>query len=108
MKKKFLSTLLALVMLATCLPLNLFSAVAPNDSGEAAVPGVYNGASVTKDGITLSKDAVQVGLDEYEVTLKLTGGGTVLQREPMELVFALDASSSMWAVSYTHLGRAPP
>ena len=95
MKKKFLSALLAIAILATSLPLNLFSAVTAGGDNEAAAPGVYNGESVTKDGVTLSKEAVQVGLDEYEITLKLTGGGTALERQPMELVFALDSSSSM-------------
>ena len=82
MKKKFLSALLAIAILATSLPLNLFSAVTAGGDNEAAAPGVYNGESVTKDGVTLSKEAVQVGLDEYEITLKLTGGGTALERQP--------------------------
>ncbi|MFR6291138.1 MAG: hypothetical protein ACLUKQ_06760, partial [Peptococcaceae bacterium] len=98
-KKKWLAWVIMLTFLFTSfMPSNI---MAGNSVAEAATGddkpavGVHNPESVSKNGVTLSKTAKQVGLDEYEVTLTISGGGSETQKKTIDVVLVLDKSSSM-------------
>ena len=114
-KRKWMAWLVLLTFLFTSfMPTNL---LAGNSIAEAAdsstedeqlLSGVYNKKPVTENGLTVSKTAKQIGLDTYQITVSLSGGGSVLERKPMEIVLALDSSSIFNNISSAHRRNGIP
>lgn len=97
-KKKWMAWVIMLTFLFTSImPSNLLAgnSVAEAAGGDTPVVGVHNPDSVSENGVTLSKKAKQIGLDEYEVTLAISGGGTEDQKPPLNISLVLDYSPSM-------------
>lgn len=77
--------------------------------GLAVAPALAEQSSLTPDplvyengNITLSKNAVQIGADEWEVTVEATIGEVPVEKRKIEVVFVLDISGSMDATAHTH------
>ena len=97
-KKKWMAWVIMLTFLFTSImPSNLLAgnSMAEAAGGDTPAVGVHNPDSVSKNGVTLSKKAKQIGLDEYEVTLAISGGGTEDQKPPLNISLVLDYSPSM-------------
>lgn len=96
--KRFLSGLLAAAMIFTMLPAVALADEADGGSAITLTPE----AVADENGVTLSKVAEQTALDEYAITMEISGGTTKTERNPMEIVLALDCSSSMDDKGHTY------
>lgn len=96
-KRKWMAWLVLLTFLFTSfMPTNLLAGNRIAEAAETPAVGVHNpDPNGPEHGVTVSKTAKQVGFDEYEVTLHVSGGGTQTDKKTIDVVLVLDRSSSM-------------
>ena len=88
--KRLASCLLAILLVITLIP---GGALTTAHAAQATLTpdAVVNPA----DNVTLSKTAVQTAIDEWEVTLQISGGGSTTVKPQIDIVLVTDYSDSM-------------
>jgi len=87
--KKVTSMFLALLVVVTMVPTAAITAQAANSNLTPAA------TKSSDEKVTLNKSAKQTALDEWEVTLRISGGGTEIINNPIDIVLVMDTSGSM-------------
>ena len=87
--KRLASCLLAILLVITLIP---GGALTTAHAAQATLTpdAVVNPA----DNVTLSKTAVQTAIDEWEVTLQISGGGSTTVKPQIDIVLVTDYSQS--------------
>ena len=88
--KRLASCLLAILLVITLIPGGVLT-TAHAAQATLTPDAVVNPA----DNVTLSKTAVQTAIDEWEVTLQISGGGSTTVRPQIDIVLVTDYSDSM-------------
>ena len=87
--KRLASCLLAVLLVITLIPGGVLT------TAEAAANLEPEPVVNREDNVTLSKTAVQTAIDEWEVTLRISGGGSTTVKPQIDIVLVTDYSSSM-------------
>lgn len=87
--KRLASCLLAVLLVITLIPGGVLT------TAEAAANLEPEPVVNREDNVTLSKTAVQTALDEWEVTLRISGGGSTTVKPQIDIVLVTDYSDSM-------------
>ena len=87
--KRLASCLLAVLLVITLIPGGVLT------TAEAAANLEPEPVVNREDNVTLSKTAVQTAIDEWEVTLRISGGGATTVKPQIDIVLVTDYSSSM-------------
>ena len=93
--KRLASCLLAILLVITLIPGGELT-TAHAAQATLTPDAVVNPA----DNVTLSKTAVQTAIDEWEVTLQISGGGSTTVKPQIDIVLVTDYSSVCWDVYY--------
>ena len=88
--KRLASCLLAILLVITLIPGGVLT-TAHAAQATLTPDAVVNPA----DNVTLSKTAVQTAIDEWEVTLQISGGGSTTVKPQIDIVLVTDYSDSM-------------
>ena len=88
--KRLASCLLAILLVITLIPGGVLT-TAHAAQATLTPDAVVNPA----DNVTLSKTAVQTAIDEWEVTLQISGGGSTTVKPQIDIVLVTDYSNSM-------------
>ena len=87
--KRLASCLLAVLLVITLIPGGVLT------TAEAAANLEPEPVVNREDNVTLSKTAVQTAIDEWEVTLRISGGGSTTVKPQIDIVLVTDYSDSM-------------
>ena len=87
--KRLASCLLAVLLVITLIPGGVLT------TAEAAANLEPEPVVNREDNVTLSKTAVQTAIDEWEVTLRISGGGATTVKPQIDIVLVTDYSDSM-------------
>lgn len=87
--KRLASCLLAVLLVITLIPGGVLT------TAEAAANLEPEPVVNREDNVTLSKTAVQTAIDEWEVTLQISGGGSTTVKPQIDIVLVTDYSDSM-------------
>lgn len=87
--KRLASCLLAVLLVITLIPGGVLT------TAEAAANLEPEPVVNREDNVTLSKTAVQTAIDEWEVTLRISGGSATTVKPQIDIVLVTDYSSSM-------------
>ena len=87
--KRLASCLLAVLLVITLIPGGVLT------TAEAAANLEPEPVANREDNVTLSKTAVQTAIDEWEVTLQISGGSATTVKPQIDIVLVTDYSSSM-------------
>lgn len=108
MKKRFWALFLAVMMVVSVLPTSVFAEASEDLLKPADRYYTFAGKKVDEDdpdaAITLSKTAEYIGDGKYEITLTANAEQIVMPKAT-EVVFVLDASSSMNACTKANCGH---
>ncbi|HCU33251.1 MAG TPA: hypothetical protein DF364_05320, partial [Ruminococcaceae bacterium] len=89
--KRLASCLLAVLLVVTLIPGGALQTAEATETPTLTPDPVVNSA----DNVTLSKTAVQTAIDEWEVTLQISGGGSTTVKPQIDIVLVTDYSDSM-------------
>ena len=89
--KRLASCLLAILLVITLIPGGVLTTAHAAQAATLTPDAVVNPA----DNVTLSKTAVQTAIDEWEVTLQISGGGSTTVKPQIDIVLVTDYSDSM-------------
>ncbi|HCB65848.1 MAG TPA: hypothetical protein DEP43_07825, partial [Ruminococcaceae bacterium] len=89
--KRLASCLLAVLLVVTLIPGGALQTAEATETPTLTPDPVVNSA----DNVTLSKTAVQTAIDEWEVTLQISGGGSTSVKPQIDIVLVTDYSESM-------------
>lgn len=87
--KRLASCLLAVLLVITLIPGGVLT------TAEAAANLEPEPVVNREDNVTLSKTAVQTAIDEWEVTLRISGGSATTVKPQIDIVLVTDYSDSM-------------
>ena len=89
--KRLASCLLAVLLVVTLIPGGVLQTAEATETPTLTPDPVVNAA----DNVTLSKTAVQTAIDEWEVTLQISGGDSTTVKPQIDIVLVTDYSGSM-------------
>ena len=89
--KRLASCLLAVLLVVSLIPGGVLQTAEATETPTLTPDPVVNPA----DNVTLSKTAVQTAIDEWEVTLQISGGDSTTVKPQIDIVLVTDYSDSM-------------
>ena len=89
--KRLASCLLAVLLVVTLIPGGVLQTAEATETPTLTPDPVVN----AEDKVTLSKTAVQTAIDEWEVTLQISGGDSTTVKPQIDIVLVTDYSESM-------------
>ncbi|MDD3193202.1 MAG: hypothetical protein PHE47_05035 [Oscillospiraceae bacterium] len=90
--KRFASCLLAILLVVTLIPSGVLATAEAAETTQTLTPTPI---ANTEDGVAVSKTAVQTAIDEWQVTLNISGGGSTTVKPQFDITLVTDYSDSM-------------